>query len=249
MTHQYLAHIRSSRWDRTTDSLQSSLSQSRKELADVVLLTEVADGKRPDALRIWCQANGWDWAQDRSPWQSGETAIIWNAEEAKCLNWETVSIGPDLGPGLPLVATVAILEFKDGTKSLYGMTHLPSSVEGDWRQRGRRVVEYQKAVRRYRKAVTKYRKRYHPDFELVCADWNLNVLLKWVKRYLKINFPKHRLVQAGNKGTHGHRQIDAALVRFKPKYKKHSYANARVLDAHYSSDHKGVEVFVNVNKA
>lgn len=238
-------HLRPSRWDRSPDSLKDSLTVSRKQGAHVILLTEVADGKRPDALVDWARLNNFGLTQDLSPWQTGEVAALFDNDEAKLLAWDTVSIGPDLGPGLPLVAIFVVLQFNDGTVGLFSTTHLPSSVEGDWRAKGRRIIEYGKAVIRYRKAAARFRRKYKPDFELLCADWNLNVLLKWVQNYLKTTFPRHKLIIAKGGGTHGNRQIDAALVRYKKKYRGSS-TRAEVMDGHFSSDHKAVREITNV---
>lgn len=242
-------HLRASKWNRTPESLKDSLTFSKKQAAHVILLTEVADGKRPDALVKWAELNNWGLAQDQSPWQSGEVAALWDKEECTLLGWDLVSIGPDLGPGLPLVAIFAVIEFPEADIiGMFSTTHMPSSVEGDWRARGRRIIEYNKAAIRYRKAASRMRKNYKPDFELLAADWNLNVFLSWVQTWFKTTFPRHKLVIAKGGGTHGPRQIDAALVRYKKRFKKSSTQAEVIPKIHYSSDHKAVEVITNVRQ-
>lgn len=232
-------HLRPSRWDRSPKSLKASLNASAFDNATVILLTEVADGKRPKALRQWANINDWNLLHDTEPWQSGETAILAHVRTWSVIDWATVNIGPDLGPGLPVVCTIAILKHRiTGVTALVSVSHLPSAVESIWSVKGaKRIIAYRRMVVRYRKVVSAWRKEFKPDFEAVSADWNLDVLKAWVRAYLKSAFPKHKLVYSRKGGTHGPRQIDAFLLR---KVK----GNSSIMQAHRSSDHRATELLI-----
>lgn len=233
-------HLRPSRWDRSPQSLASSLNSSRDDGATVICLTEVADGKRPDTLRAWCTKNTWGKLQDNDPWQKGETAILINYTEWFLVDWATVRIGPDLGPGLPVVATLALLKHRETDVTvLVSVSHLPSAVESIWSLKGsKRALAYRRCVINYRKAVTEWRKEFKPDLEAISADWNLDINKSWVRNYLEATWRQHDLVRLGTKEpTHGNRKIDAWLL-------KDAKGKTDVMEAHPSSDHRATELVI-----
>lgn len=239
-----VAHLRSSKWDRTRALLLQALLWSIKAGATVILHTEVAAPHRRTALR----ARGWKVAQDTSTRPRAETAISWSPKVWQDIAWQSRQVGPDLGPGDIIMATVAVLQHIDkGVIALFGVCHMPSSVEGSWWQKTKRVIAYQRAMIQYRRFVREMKREYRPDIQAVAADWNLSVLKEWVRTYLQGVWVGFTLLIAGKMGTHGNRQIDAWMVRYRPrllrrmkrlgvKRKLRSFP----LPHHKSSDHRGV---------
>jgi hypothetical protein len=242
----FIFHLRPSKWNFGAGSLYNSLTASHNKGATIIALTEVADGKRPEALNRWCDKNGWANLQDTLPWQKGETAILYDWSYWQLVEWETVQIGPDLGPGLPVVATLAVLINKDTNEVfLFGVSHLPSAVEAIWNVKGaKRVLAYRRMVVKYRQAAAHLRKKHRPDVEALSADWNINLLKVWARNFLKSAFPKHKLVTQGKHGntntepTHGDRKIDGWLL-------KGAKGNIDVISAALASDHMCTELTIS----
>lgn len=225
-----LDHL-ASRWDRSPDSLLDDVDRSLAAGVHVITLTEVADGRRPDALRQR------DAIQSDAPWQSGEIALIVNAETGtEPVAAETIRIGPDLGPGNEVYGLVCVVRLATGETVLVAESHLPSSVERKWL--GRRGRAYRAMVRRYRRAIREMRRLHRPDAEVIWADWNLNLRLAWVRRWAKKVWrgrPVGRQ-KMPTKGSHGRRLIDWPITRRLRKRR------LTVLDQTRGSDHRGVRL-------
>lgn len=200
-----LDHL-ASRWDRSPESLRSDVERSIRQGANVISVTEVADGKRWRALQV----DGWTTCQRRDPWQAGESAILVDDDFGDVLTWRTEQIGPDLGPGNAVYAVVAVIKIHaTGETLLYAEAHLPSSVEAKWKTR--RGAEFRKIVRNYKRLVREVRREWKPDAECVWADWNLNLNLAWVRAWARSTWARRKTLgkaKTPGRGSHGNRLID-----------------------------------------
>lgn len=228
-----LDHL-ASKWDRSVESLRADVDRSIGQGANVVSLTEVADGRRWKALDVV----GWITCQDRTPWQAGESAILVDNSWGEVLEWTTEQIGPDLGPGNAVYAIVAAIKIHaTGKTLLVAEAHLPSSVEGNWK--ARRGSEFRKMSRNYKRLVRRFRKKYKPDAECVWADWNLNLNLAWVRAWAKSLWAKRKTLgkrKTPAKGTHGPRLIDWPVTHGLRRRK------LTILPKTDGSDHRGARL-------
>ncbi|WP_193613174.1 hypothetical protein [Nocardioides lijunqiniae] len=215
-------------------------------------ITEAADGNRPHTLVRGCRLMGWGVLQDRSPWWMGECAIAYDLE-LDVAWWKAMEVGPDLGPGLPSVAILAVFDDPaTGLRYLTGTSHLPSAVEGDMarKRHTQRVGAYQRAALNYRREVRKARRKHRPDVSAVGADWNLNGLHLWARVYIRSLLPGHRLLWSRKGGTHGPRQIDLFLVWLSKKARRvlRRPVRSRILPKHRHSDHRGVALQLRLRR-
>lgn len=209
------AHL-SGKWNRSPRSLRRQLKRAAKRGATWLTLTEVADGKRPDAVRLpgWSKAHAVDGPGGKR-FDLGECAIMARDDTWRIVKWRAYVIGPDLGPGNRIIMVMALLEHvHDGTTVLVSTSHLPSAVEGAWQ--GRRADQFRLAVDRWRRVNLAWRRAYKPDAEATVADWNLDYFRAWVVAYMAdawpgLDSPRGRLLP--ERGTHGRRLIDMARVR------------------------------------
>lgn len=231
--HVRLDHL-ASKWNRSPESLSNDIDRSIRQGANVVSVTEAADGKRWKALLV----DGWTTCQDRTPWQAGESAILVDDSWGDVLDWHTEQIGPDLGPGNAVYAIVAVIRIRaTGKILLVAEAHLPSSVEGKWK--ARRGSEFRKIVRNYKRLVRRFRKKWKPDAECVWADWNLNINLAWVRAWAKSLWARRKTLGKGKtpaKGSHGRRLIDWPVTHGLRRRK------LTVLPLTEGSDHRGVRL-------
>lgn len=223
----------SSRWDRPGSALRRSvraLARSR----DLLSLTEVGDAARAKALTLEAGELGFDVHQGtRLP----ECAILSRLEVWEAVRVKAFQVGPDLGPGGPVVFLLGLFRHREtGLLFLFGTFHFPASVEGTWRAKGARVRAYLAAVLAARRIVRAWIRTYHPHGAMLLGDWNLSAFLAWVRAYLKATFPKWRLPSLGNRGSHGPRLIDFPLT-----WRMIAVA-FRVLPNDGSSDHDPVVV-------
>lgn len=235
-----LDHI-ASKWDRSPASLAADVARSVKQGADVITFTEVADGKRWTAL----QRKGWTTCQDRTPWQKGEVAAMVGDHFGKVLHWETVQIAPDLGPGLPVVVIIVVIELHNGRVLMVSDSHLPSSVEDKWKER--RGGLYREAVWNYVAACDRVAREWKPDAQVRWADWNLNLNLAWVRDWAK-GLWKNRgrlmgLAKVPKQGTHGNRLIDWPVTHGVRKRR------LKVLPRTKASDHRAVRLTGVIGRA
>jgi hypothetical protein len=205
------AHL-SSKWNRPRWTLKRQLRRAEKRGATWLTLTEVADGKRPEAVKLpgWSKAHQTDPAQ---PFDLGECAILVKDSEWAIIRWRTYVIGPDLGPGNRIVMTIALLRHRlTGGTLLLSTSHMPSGIEGAWQ--GRRARHYRQALDRWRRINLAWRRAFKPDNEATVADWNLNFHQQWVRAFFRGAWPgleePHSLPKGG---THGPRLIDMIRTR------------------------------------
>lgn len=228
-----LDHL-ASKWNRSPESLRADVLRSIRHGANVVSVTEVADGKRWKALLH----EGWTTCQERDPWQAGESAILVDGAWGDVLEWRTEQIGPDLGPGNAVYAIVAVIKIHaTGKTLLVAEAHLPSSVEGKWK--ARRGAEFRKMVRNYKRLVREFRRKYKPDAECVWADWNLNLNLAWVRSWARAIWAKRKTLgkqKTPAKGSHGGRLIDWPVTHGLRR------RELTVLPLTDGSDHRGVRL-------
>lgn len=231
--HARLDHL-ASKWNRSPESLGADIERSIRQGANVISCTEVADGKRWQALQV----DGWTTCQDRDPWQAGESAILVDDSFGDVLEWHTEQIGPDLGPGNAVYAVVAIVEIRDtGKILLVADAHLPSSVESKWKHR--RGAEFRKMVHNYKRLVRRFRKKWKPDAECVWADWNLNLNLAWVRAWARSLWARRKTLgkrKTPGRGSHGNRLIDWPVTHGLRRRK------LTVLPLTAGSDHRGVRL-------
>lgn len=228
-----LDHL-ASKWNRSVESLRADVDRSIGQGANVISLTEVADGRRWKALLV----DGWTTCHERDPWQAGESAILVDNDFGEVLEWCTEQIGPDLGPGNAVYAIVAVIKIRaTGKMLLVAEAHLPSSVEGKWK--ARRGSEFRKMVRNYKRLVRRFRKKHKPDAECVWADWNLNLNLAWVRSWAKSLWAKRKTLgkkKTPGRGTHGSRLIDWPITHGLRR------RELTVLPKTDGSDHRGVRL-------
>lgn len=206
-------HI-SSKWNRPRLTLTRQLRRARKKGATWITLTEVADGKRPEAVKL----PGWSKAQQTDSSKSfdlAECAILVEDDTWAIVRWRTYVIGPDLGPGNRIVMVMALLRHRvTGATSLLSTSHMPSAVEGAWD--GRRAGHYRQALDRWRRINLAWRRAFRPDNEAAVADWNLDFRKRWVRAFFRGAWPgldEPNPDRFPKKGTHGPRLIDMIRTR------------------------------------
>jgi hypothetical protein len=224
------AHL-SSKWNRPRWTLKRQLRRAAEQGATWLTLTEVADGKRPEAVHLpgWSKAHQTDPAK---PFDLGECAIMAKDSEWEIRRWRTYVIGPDLGPGNRIVMVIALLRHRlTGSTLLLSTSHMPSSVEGEWQ--GRRANQYRLALDRWRRINLAWRRAFQPDSEAAAADWNLDYRKPWVRAFFRGAWPgmsePDMLPKAG---THGPRLIDMIRTRGWDRVK------VRIRSARGASDHR-----------
>lgn len=176
-----------SRYDRPLGTLATCARRNHK-LAAVVLWTEVA---HPDRAQVLADLPGVSVAQQRKGARGlAECAITVDDTVWELVRWASYEIGPDLGPGDVVNAVVALLRHRaTGLTLLVWVAHMPSAVEGSWRERVRRVTEYVKAVVRLRKILREWSRLERPDGVAGAADWNLSLRKAWVRAWASRTFP------------------------------------------------------------
>lgn len=230
-------HI-SSKWNRPRVTVRRQLRRAKKRGATWITLTEVADGKRPEAVALpgWSKAHQTD---PSKPFDLAECAIMVEDDTWAIRRWRTYVIGPDLGPGNRIVMVIALLRHRiTGATLLLSTSHMPSSVEGTWS--GRRADHYRQALARWRRIHKAWRRAYHPDNEAAVADWNLDFRKGWVRAFFRGAWPdmeEPATDRFPKKGTHGPRLIDMIRTR--------GWSNVRLATrrALFASDHW--ELWVN----
>lgn len=239
MTTVVLDHL-ASRWDRSWTSLRDDVDRSDLMNADVITLTEVADGKRDKAFKM---RKGWSTLHRTNPWQAGEVAMLVRNDFGRVMDWKTTRIGPDLGPGNEVYCIVAVIKiWGTGETILVADSHMPSAVEGSWLEKRGRL--YRMIARNYRDAVADMRRKWKPDAECVWADWNLNLSLGWVRGWA-VDLWNMRPIgkkKMPKKGSHHTRLIDWPVTRRLRKRK------LRVMPMTPGSDHRGVRLIANIKK-
>lgn len=202
-----------SRWDRRAITLHREVKPRLSKVA-VHGFTEVAGWTRRLALHRLLKKHGYRLLQ-KGPGPYRETALGVDGSVYDILRWNSIKIGPDLGPGDIVMMTVSVLRNrKTGKIIIVSDAHLPASVEGNWD--GERAKAYRKCVQRYRRVINAYIQRYQPHAVIVWADWNLNLHRDWVREYFEEAWPELHIPYYAiprHVGTHaGKRFIDFPLI-------------------------------------
>lgn len=228
----HLEHL-SGRWDKEAALLDADVSEAQGHV-DIMTLTEVRDGLRPDVL----PRRGWTVLQDRANGDMAECAILVRDETWRVAHWRAEVLGPDMGPGGRVVGVFAVLVHRrTGLRVVVGTAHLPSAVEGTWLRRGRRVVVHQRSVQRARRRMRRMYRRFGCDAALFAADWNVNLRRDWVQRWVRAAWPVMRTPKhIPNRGTHRSRLIDWPVARRIPNL------TMRILPPTPASDHRRIRV-------
>lgn len=174
----------SSRFDRSTASLRNAINRSAAR-ADIMLLTEVA-GKSSALHR-----HGWTVNQSNVKGLS-DLAVMTRNNEWQTLRYRAMEIGPDLGPGGIVAASLALVQNRHtGETGIVSPGHLPSKVEGDVIEgKGGRAGEYRKAVTRWRQHMNEWNRLYTPDWYMICPDWNLSYRRPGAKEAIQKLWPE-----------------------------------------------------------
>lgn len=206
-------HIHSSgRYDRPDEAVRNALRRYASH-ADLITLTETQKRER-NVLRM----DGWR-VSKYSGAGTGDPAILTDSRI-----WEVLLMwshkltdkeqrrGPG-GPPPPHSLTVLLRNKGNGKRLLVSVAHLPSHVEGDWRDRTWRVQVWLEAHREWKRHVNWLRKRYRVKVMMV-ADWNLDIKKRWVRAALKALHPRLKLTwrEPFEGGTHHNRIIDATVT-------------------------------------
>ena len=123
---------------------------------------------------------------------------------------------------------------KTGRKVLVSVVHLPSNVEGDWRDGAYRVFVWRDAQKNWKRIINDLRKQ-HGGKVMYVADWNLNFKRLRFRALMKTLYPTLKLTWKppfGAAGTHHKRIIDATVTNMRIVQK------ARLIRDDNSSDHR-----------
>lgn len=224
-------HIHSSsRFDRTTVSLDNALDAYIRHQPDLITLTEVARERREKPLR----RTGWDVITgDKSGWD--DCAIMYSTNRYKVLHSESFDMG-----GTGRYAQIAVLLDKAEQKRLVvASVHYPASVEYELFKKvtSRDTVLWTKAVWSLKRRVNALKRKFKARGIVIAADWNVDFKKEWVRALIKAIHPSYSNTWQAPypaRGTHGRRVIDATL--FKGRLKTAS--PARLLKDDDSSDHR-----------
>jgi hypothetical protein len=221
-----------SRWDR---SVRSLINETKISLSTAAVTghTEIAGSLRKKALRALYLRRLWRFMQRQSG-AMAETGLAVKRLRYKVLRWNSVKIGPDLGPGDIVVASIAAIQDRlTGEIIVIGDAHMPASVQDKLfdSERGR---QYRLALQRYRRLVNAWTRHFEPDSVIIWADWNLPINVKWVQDFFEREWPELRALRP-SEGTHaGGRAIDFPLISgFRD-------TSLKVADWSPASDHKRV---------
>lgn len=228
-------HLHSSgKYDRNLLTVRKALFDYAEAGADLITLTEQQFRSVNDLY-----LPGWGVAKRSGP-GDGDPAILMNL-----LYWKTVKVWVDQlsekeqrrgpgGPPPPHALTVLLKHRKTGEQLLVSVAHLPSHVQGDWRDNAYRVRLWRECVKKWKRKVNRRRRIYKAKTMFV-ADWNLDIKKAWVRAVLKFYFPALRLTWRKPfppYGTHYNRIIDATMTNLKVKRK------AKLFKDDSSSDHR-----------
>lgn len=229
----------SSKWDRPSATLRADIAGAA-EWADIILLTEVYDRRKALA---GMQFPGFSLLQNARD-DRAEVAVLVRTSRWTVKTFEAKVIGPDPGPGNRVIAAIACLVHKDGTRFMVSISHLPSGVEFDWS--GSRARAYRAAVTEFRRLHYRTRQSFKPHGEAAFADWNLDLHKPWVRAWIKSAWPGLTVVREGvipKGGTHGPRLIDWFIRR------GYFYiATWRIMPATAGSDHRSIRVAGHINR-
>lgn len=216
-----IKHIHSSgKNDRSLASVKKALSLYATA-ANLITLTEQ---QHRDSVDLWMP--GWEVVKQTGP-GAGDPAVLIRSDD-----WEVERVWVDKlsdkeqrrGPGGPPPAhalTVLLGHRKTRKTLIVSVAHLPSHVQGDWRDNAYRVKLWRECVKGWRSKVEPRRKRYGAKIAYI-ADWNLDIKKAWVRAVLRGYFPGLKLTWKKpfpNDGTHHKRIIDATLTNLRVKRK------------------------------
>lgn len=230
-------HLHSSgKNDRALSKVQEAL-QEYAEVADLITLTEQQRRSKADL-----SMPGWEVTKKAGP-GDGDPAVLTDRRV-----WKVVRVwidklsdreqrrGPG-GPPPPHALTVLLEHRKNGKRLLVSVVHLPSHVQGDWRENAYRVRLWRECVKEWKRKVNRRRRIFKAKVMFI-ADWNLDIKKRWVRAVLKFYFPALRLTWRKpfpGRGTHHRRIIDATMTNLRVKKK------AKLFRDDDSSDHRPYE--------
>lgn len=204
----------SGRFDESPSWLRRDLARWR-DLASVITLTEVADGKRKDALH----ESGWTLTSGKGE-GPGECAILHDRRKWRRRAKYVVKITDGGGTGrlhAPLYATTAVLQRRGtGRMLIVSSTHMPAHVETLLRlgRKAQPATTWRRAANVWAEHIAAARGAYPEADVWVVADFNVDARRDWVRRTVRDAFltaGADLQVVHTDTGTHGDRRIDFGL--------------------------------------
>lgn len=190
----------SSRYDRTVASLERDLDSWMK-VSSLITLTEVATDARARTMR----EAGWGlWNSPSHTLRADDCAILWDLTYWREQMHMTRNLyGPFRQEHRVINGITACTNLlrhqKSGHKLLTSVTHMPlhagiktpghRDARWDMSQRAKaRRVAYQQSMKHWNTHIDDQVRLKKPDAVLIVADWNFNLKLTWVRRYLNDSF-------------------------------------------------------------
>lgn len=235
-------HIHSSgRYNRSVESLKRAVNRYTKD-ADLITLTETEYASKEAMLR---KVQGYG-SVIGTVNNRNDCTILFKKSKYRLIhheNFKLSNLSFELGGHRtpPSYATFAVLEvLKTKKRIVVGVIHAPSDVETSVRtkRRTQRVRAWAVNTRAFRTRTNKLRKQFHADAAMMCADWNVNFKLAWVRTMFRVMYPRWKATWVGHLpkgrwGTLGVRIIDATFIRGAIHL-----INIRLYDDDPSSDHR-----------
>lgn len=233
----------SSRFSRSAASLLNALR--KYDRSALITVTEVSAERREKAIRQFAEEEGYGFILgDKSGMD--DTSILWDETRFKVLKaWTELLKG---GRYSPLnngrltntgVSFALLLDLVTNRTILVTVCHLPASVEGGGRfKRGTRRTAWLQVRKAWGARRNYWAKHYNAQAVIQCADWNVNIRLRFFRAFFKSVQPTMRLVinrktLKTRKGTLGNRIIDFTFIRGRIKVTKAAWT----LPHDESSDH------------
>lgn len=189
----------SSRFDRSAASLEADIDNWVQE-ASIITLTEIEIDKRAAQM----SEEGWGYYNAKKGAGADNCGIMWRKDTWREKRHEVRKLVPHAYHGInhmlpPVYGCSVLLRHRDsGHLLLVSVTHMPSYVQGHqgkhwttsepfWAER---KAMYQDAMKTFSTHVKDLVHKSHADGVLVCADWNLNLKLNWVRAYFRDHWGK-----------------------------------------------------------
>lgn len=207
--------------------------------ATLLTFTEVGSPQRTQVLKDADPEHWAAWVPDASDvgimWRKAEVTPLW--KQPHKLTGKVWTDGQ--GRNHETWCGTALLQHdKTGGTAFVSVCHLPSNVQNGCDLNGNKQGQaWLSAVDGWSDYWNDIRKRDHPTVALLVADWNVDFHKACWLDYVGGVFPSMFCTWAGNrepaadKGTHGHRLIDATWTTSKP-------TKAKLLKDDNSSDHR-----------
>ncbi len=182
----------SSRYDRPAATLESDLD-GWMDQASLITLTEITNDRRAATMR----EKGWAYYNAALGGGRDDCGICWDTSVWKRRSGSIVRISNNTysrlkgRSGLYLYScSVVLRNINSGHVLLVTTSHMPAHIQGvggfktnvdEWAARKQAMLS---GLRKWNADVREKERRAHADATLICADWNLNLKLDWVRGLL-----------------------------------------------------------------